>query len=109
MIQFSSHRTAIGVCAAASGVMIGVGWKNRQPALAALGVIAFGASTGAFLMANVEDRNLVRNPEVMNGHFLTGGRASALASAEDVPYLRALMGVPRTPPRGRGDGHRIRR
>ena len=113
MIQYSKHRRAFQVSAAASGVLIAYGWTQRKGPPIALGALVLLGSAAGIALANEEDRNLVRNPEVMNGHFLTGGTASALASADDVPYLRSLMGVPQhQPPRrrhgGGPHGHRLR-
>ena len=117
MIQYSKHRTAIQVGSLAStatfiyGVAVAKPGKRRTPIL--LGLLGSTVCLCLTAAANLEEKNLVRNPEVMNGHFLTGGAASALASADDVPYLRSLMGVPQhQPPRrrrvGGPDGHRLR-
>lgn len=106
MISFSRHRTAINVTGAAAGASlvygIAIAKRGRRRGPILFGLVAGAAAVGARLAADREDRNLVRNPEVMNGHFITGGRASALADAGDVPFLRSLMGVPQhSPPRGR--------
>jgi hypothetical protein len=101
MIQFSSHRTAINVASVAAGASVLYGLAvakrghRRGPLL--LGLVVGAAAVGARLAADHQDKEIVRNPEVMNGHFLTDGSYSALADADDVPYLRSLMGVP---PRG---------
>lgn len=98
MIHFSQHKTAIKVTAGVGATAIVYGLaiapRGRRAAPLLFGIACEMAAMGAAMYAVREDRELVRNPEVMNGHFLTGGQASALADADDVPYLRSLMGVP---------------
>ena len=113
MIQYSQHRTAIEIGrwaawgSVAYGIAVAKPGHRRTPIL--LGLVGGLAFTGLKLAADAEEKDLVRNPEVMNGHFITGGTKSALASADDVPYLRALMGVPQhAPRRGGHHGHRLR-
>lgn len=98
MIYFSEHKTAIKVAAGVGTTAIVYGLaiapRGHRAAPLLFGIACNLAAIGAAMYARREDAELVRNPEVMNGHFLTDGKASALADADDVPYLRKLMGVP---------------
>lgn len=98
MIYFSQHKTAIKVTAGVGTATLVYGLaiapRGHRAAPILFGLACNMVAVGAAMYARIEDRELVRNPEVMNGHFLTGGQASALADADDVPYLRKLMGVP---------------
>lgn len=111
MIHWSQHRAAINAAGAASAgaLVYGLVRRGRHRLPIVVGLAGLAGAAAATYAANHEDKELVRNPEVMNGHFITEGRASALAGLEDVAYLRALMGVPQhQPERGRRHGHHLR-
>jgi hypothetical protein len=95
-------RTVIGL-GAASLVAIGYGAlarrrRGRATAASALGLGGLGYAAYAWRAEDTADQEITRNPEVMNGHFLTAGGASAVyGDLADVEYLRGLMGVPNEP------------
>jgi hypothetical protein len=96
LIQLYAHRRAITVAWFASGACLvyGVipGKRRHRRAVGLAGLVGLAAAGAAHLIANRQDAEITRNPEVMNGHFITDGKASAIAGdLGDVDYLRALM------------------
>lgn len=79
-----------------------------------VGLVGVGVAAAAWWRADRLDREITRNPEVMNGHFLTAGESSAMTgNLADVEHLRRVMLVPaeaRALARRKGDrrGHRLR-
>lgn len=51
------------------------------------------AASAVWFAVDRQDREITRNPETMNGHFLTAGQASAMTgSLADVDVLRSVVG-----------------
>lgn len=69
-------RTMVGVGAAAAGALAW-GSAKREPAAVALGLAGLLGAALAWKAADEADVEATRHPELMNGHFLTQGRASA--------------------------------
>ena len=75
---------------------------------AGLGLVGLGLAVRAWF---AQDREITRNPETMNGHFLTGGELSAMSGdLGDVEHLRRLMLAPRRTTKRKGvrRGNRLR-
>jgi len=60
-----------------------------------VGIAGMLATWAAWYRADKLDREITRNPEVMNGHFITGGAHSAMVGGlADVEQLRRVMLIP---------------
>lgn len=86
----------VGSCVALGyGLLFARRRSARKKVAIVAGVAGVVYSAVAWKQKDAEDAAVTRNPEVMNGHFLTDGRASAVTGGlADVGYLRELMGVP---------------
>lgn len=94
-----SKRILIGGGAAAATVVGAIAFGRRRSTARRIGVgvglLGLGVAAAAWWREDKQDREITRNPEVMNGHFLTGGQASAMVGGlADVEQLRRVMLVP---------------
>jgi hypothetical protein len=72
-----------------------------------VGIGGVAAAAVAWLAADREDAQITRNPETMNGHFLTAGESSAMTGElAELPELRHLVGSRALAVVGRGKGRR---
>lgn len=108
-----SKAIVIGGAAAAAATAGALAFGRRGSSARRIGVgaglLGVGIAAAAWWRADREDREITRNPEVMNGHFLTAGEASAVTGGlADVEHLRRVMLVPaeaRALARRKGDHH----
>lgn len=94
-----SKPIVIGGAAAAATVVGALALGRRGSSARKIGVgvglVGVCVAAAAWWRADKEDREITRNPEVMNGHFLTAGEASAVTGGlADVEHLRRVMLVP---------------
>jgi hypothetical protein len=92
-----SKEIVIGGGAAAAVAVGAIAFARRgsaaQIAGAAAGLVGLGLAVRAWF---AEDREITRNPDVMNGHFLTEGALSAMTGGlADAEHLRRVMVAPR--------------
>jgi hypothetical protein len=90
---------SVGYAASAAVVVGSLAFGRRGSTTRRLGVgvgiAGMLATWAAWYQADKLDREITRNPEVMNGHFITGGAASAMVGGlADVEQLRRVMLVP---------------
>jgi hypothetical protein len=79
--------TAIGACLLARRGSAG----RRIGCVVGLGGVA--AAAVAWFAADRQDREITRNPDTMNAHFLTAGESSAMTgNLAELPELRQLVG-----------------
>jgi hypothetical protein len=108
-----SKPIVIGGAAAAATAAAALAFGRRGSSGRRLGVgaglLGLGVAAAAWWRADREDQEITRNPEVMNGHFITAGEASAVTGGlADVERLRPLMLLPaeaRAMARRRRDHH----
>lgn len=94
-----SKTIVIGGAAAAATVAGALAFSRPRSSARRIGVgvglVGLGVAAAAWWRADQQDREITRNPEVMNGHFITGGAASAMVGGlADVEQLRRVMLVP---------------
>lgn len=90
-------RTILIGGAAAGATVIGsllVGRGSGRRLGCVVGLAGVAAAAVAWLLADRQDQEITRNPDTMNGHFLTAGESSAMAggSLADIEQLRTLVG-----------------
>jgi hypothetical protein len=78
---------------------------RRVGCVVGLGGVA--AAAAFWLAADRQDREITRNPETMNGHFLTAGESSAMTgSLAELAPLRRRVGARALAVVGQGRGRR---